>query len=376
MITAIDCRRINAPVIDGIGRFTLSLSKEIIKNTRSNEYFFICKDYESGEYIKSWFDKESKYSNYKIVCCPPGAVHDIWNLPRIIKKNNIDILFSPNYTTLPLKIFCKHVAVVHDLIPLIFPRYFRQAGYKFKLLLTNRLTVGLLINNFSHIIAVSNNTKEDIVKYFQTDKNKISVITEGVDFKTSGADKKKFKEKYNLPDKYILYLGRCDPYKNIDMLIRIYSRLGKWQEDYKLVLVGKEDKRYTPLLKDLARELNLSDKIIFTDFVLTDELPAIYENASLLVHPSLYEGFGLPILEAMSYGLPVVAFRTSSIPEVAGEFAVLTESYSEDQMLNAIIDLLSDEEKRKELGQKAMERSKKFTWEQTAEQVLEILKHA
>lgn len=366
MKIGIDCRFIQYKHIDGIGRFTLSLCREFFKNNQSNQYYLICNSPDQIEFLKSRLTTEYQES------CVKYFIAKFFQLPAIIKNNKINIFFSPNYITVPLSSICPHIVVVHDLIPLLFSQYFNKASLKFRLFFTNKWVINSILKNITHIISVSGSTKNDIVKHLGIQENKISIITEGAD-KIDIDLQKQIIDKYNLPCKYILYVGRFDPYKNISLLLKIYSQLEDLKEIFFLVLAGKEDRHYTPYLKQMAKDLNINDKVIFLGFVPPDELPPIYRKAELLVHPSMYEGFGLSVLEAMTYGTPVIAFNVSSIPEVTGDCGVLINPYDEKAFLQGIIDLLTNENKRNELATKAKQRASNFTWDRTAREVLEIL---
>jgi len=369
MKIGLDCRFIKYQQIDGIARFTLSLYRELVKTLNPYEYYLICQSHNQIDFLKSWL------KDRPLTCGPCNyVIANFFQIPAIIKKEKINIFFSPNYITLPLSFFCSHIVVVHDLIPFLFPQYFKEASLKFRLFFKNNLFIKFILKNVNHIITVSTSSKNDIVKYTGIQENKISVITEGVDkIDIQSSQIEQIINKYKLPAKYILYVGRYDPYKNISLLLKIFSRLGDLKENFFLVLAGKEDERYTPFLKELAKELNIEDKVIFLGFVTPEELPAIYQKSTILVHASLYEGFGLSILEAMNYGTPVVAFNTSSIPEVLKDCGILVPAYDENAFSNAITELLTNEDKRHELITKAKERAAKFNWANTAQQVLDII---
>jgi len=175
--------------------------------------------------------------------------------------------------------------------------------------------------------------------------------------------------KYNLPKKFILFVGTIEPRKNIKRLIEAYNIVSPQEP---LVIVGKKGWFYKEIFKEIE-ELNIKDKIIFLDYLPGKDLPYLYNKAICFIYPSLYEGFGLPPLEAMACGCPVITSSTSSLPEVVGNAAVLIDPGKTREMVVAIEKILGSRKLRDELRQKGIVQSKKFSWRKTSEQILEIL---
>lgn len=175
---------------------------------------------------------------------------------------------------------------------------------------------------------------------------------------------------------YILYVGTIEPRKNIDGIIRCYARLrGTLSELPQLVIAGGWGWKYEKI-KELVRELNIEEQIIFTGYVGEDDLAVLYKNAGLLFYPSFYEGFGLPPLEAMCYGIPVICSNTSSLPEVVGDAAIKVDPYGLDEMYNALFKMCTDKALRQNFAKRALERSKQFSWEKAARETLAVFEEA
>ncbi len=279
---------------------------------------------------------------------------------------------APHYNVPVLKGGTKLVVTIHDLIHWIFRKDFfspLQAAY-----------AGWMLKQASlrsdHIITVSERTKLDLIKYFNADAKKISVIYEGVSsrFKPvqDAAQLEKMKMKYQLPESYFLYVGLIKPHKNVLTLIRLFKQLRKeGLVKSSLVLIGKKDKHYPPGLEELTH-LKTGEGIIYLPFVETEELVLLYNGALALVHPSLYEGFGLTLLEAMACGTPVIACRTSSIPEVAGHAAWLVDPSVPGEMKDAMAEMERTPVLRMEYGKKGIVQAGRFRWDDAAKKTLEV----
>lgn len=237
-------------------------------------------------------------------------------LPRIYKEQQSRLLFSP-IPEAPLGSHCRSVVVVHDLIPLRFP------NWKSPLTQYVRHYVPRVLKQAEHIICNSIATAQDVIQFFQIPAQKITSIPlahNAQHFRVSIAPSPP-----NRP--YFFYIGRPDPYKNLH---RVIWALATLPADYQLLIAGSPDRRYTPLLQAQIQELGLTDRVLFLDYVSYDQLPLLYGQAIALVFPSLWEGFGFPVLEAMSCGTPVITSNLSSLPEVAGDAAILVNPYDQN----------------------------------------------
>jgi glycosyltransferase involved in cell wall biosynthesis len=221
------------------------------------------------------------------------------------------------------------------------------------------------------IITISHFSKREIMRHLKVPESKIHVTYCGIDRKFKPTEcPVSLKQKYSLPDKYVLYVGNHQPLKNLQGLIKGFAQCQS-KGNYFLVIGGKKDPRRTETY-NLIREHSLEDRVIFSGFIQSEDLPAIYSAASLFVFPSYYEGFGLPPLEAMACGTPVICSNTSSFPETVGDAAIMV-SPGDTILLSKEIDrILADKELQKDMIEKGLQQVKKFSWDETAAQTIEI----
>jgi glycosyltransferase involved in cell wall biosynthesis len=282
-----------------------------------------------------------------------------FQLPKIYQKLKSQLLFSP-IPEAPLYTNCRFIVMSHDMIPLRFPKRFSP------LTPYHLYYVPQVLNQAQHIICNSHATAKDLVEFFHIPSNKITPIP-------LAYDSSHF-QFLNLPTRnYFLYIGRQDPYKNLQGLITAFSALPH-RNDYELWLAGPYDKRYSPLLETQTQELGINHLVKFLNYVSYDELPIIINQALALVFPTLWEGFGLPVLEAMACGTPVITSNISSLPEVAGDAAILINPYNIEEITAAMKIIINDSETRKQLSQKGLKRADQFSWEKTGSATVEVLK--
>ncbi|MBK1990774.1 glycosyltransferase family 4 protein [Sphaerospermopsis aphanizomenoides BCCUSP55] len=282
-----------------------------------------------------------------------------FQLPKIYKNLKSQLLFSP-ISEAPLYSNCRFIVMSHDMIPLRFPKPFSP------LTPYHRYYTPQVFNQALHIICNSEATARDITDFYQIPTNKITPIP-------LAHDRTHFRF-LNLPTRnYFLYIGRQDPYKNLHRLITAFSALPN-RGDYELWLAGPTDKRYTPLLKTQVEELGINHLVKFLNYVPYSEVPIIINQALALVFPSLWEGFGFPVLEAMACGTPVITSNVSSLPEVAGDAAILINPVNNREITSAMQATINDSQMRKHLSQKGINRASQFSWETTGKDTLEVLR--
>ncbi|MEY3403072.1 MAG: hypothetical protein RLZZ86_2688 [Cyanobacteriota bacterium] len=282
-----------------------------------------------------------------------------FQLPKIYQKLKSQLLFSP-IPEAPLYTNCRFIVMSHDMIPLRFPKRFSP------LTPYHLYYVPQVLNQAQHIICNSHATAKDLVDFFHIPSNKITPIP-------LAYDSSHF-QFLNLPTRnYFLYIGRQDPYKNLQRLITAFSALPN-RNDYELWLAGPDDQRYSPLLEIQTQELGINHLVKFLNYVPYDELPIIINQAIALVFPTLWEGFGLPVLEAMACGTPVITSNISSLPEVAGDGAILINPYHIEEITAAMKMIINDSETRKQLSEKGLKRVNQFSWEKTGLATVEVLK--
>lgn len=319
-------------------------------------------------YSKEELEQLNKYREHgcKIQSC--NWFHDTWYkylwqlLPipySLFFNKKVDVTIFPNFIV-PPGVKGKSIAIVHDMAYKACPETVRE---KTKWWL--RKTMKGSCRRANHIVTVSHFSKEELMKYLKIKSNKITVIQNGVEqgLYHPNYDKKQIEEvkkKYHINEKYFLYLGTLEPRKNIVRIIRAYEKLQKKQENIpKLVLAGGKGWLYEEIF-ELVKTLCLEDKIIFTGYVGTEEAPKLMCGAEGFLFPSLYEGFGMPVIEAMACGVPVITSNTTSLKEIAEGAAILVNPESEKDIYHALKILIQDDNQK--WREKAMERIKNYTW--------------
>jgi glycosyltransferase involved in cell wall biosynthesis len=264
------------------------------------------------------------------------------------------------------------VATIHDMIPLLWPQW---VTYKHRLVVM--AAYARLRRQADCIITPSEATKADVVNHLHISPQRIVVIPWGCEarFQPHGNPEHlaAVQQRYRLPAQYLLFVGTLEPRKNLITLLHAYARLRAegHAKDVKLVIAGRMGWLYADIFA-AVRTLALDTEVIFTGFVHDTDLPALYRGAHLLVFPSLYEGFGLPILEAMASGVPVVTSTTASMPEVAGDAALLVDPHQPEAIAAGIAQVLSQDQLRQAMIEKGLDRAQRFTWERVAQRTLEV----
>ncbi|AMM40600.1 glycosyl transferase family 1 [Candidatus Desulfofervidus auxilii] len=342
MIIGIDIRWLS---FKGTGLYTYlsNLLTVLLEIDRKNQYIFFYN--ESKEKIFPY----QKNLTYKRVSAKPFLFKEKFLFFEILKRNKLDIFFEPHFN-LPLLLPKKLpvILTIHDLTPLIFPQFFSffERIY-FRSILTHA------IKRANHIIAVSKYTKDCLKKRFSK-LPKISVIYQGRP-KLNNAEST---TDLSIPLPYILYFGNKRGYKNYKRVIEAYGMLRTRLSQYHLVIVGINGQS--------------SENIIFLKNISETEKALLYKKASLFVFPSLNEGFGFPLLEAMQVGVPVITSNLSSLPEVAGRAAYFVNPFEVDEISEGMYKLLTNKGLRKELIKRGLQRSRIFSWNETAQKYLKI----
>lgn len=363
MRIAIDARGINFYNGTGIGTYTENVLKNLINIDNTNNYHV----YWSGNNYES-----IKKENCKIVMTSKKHQRFFEDnyFPANISNENIDIYHMPqNGIGLSEVISCKKIVTIHDLIPYVMPETVGR-GYLLKFL----KEMPLIIENSDGIITVSEFSKRDILRFFPIDESRIFVTPLAADKKYAPIDKNYcrnfLKDVYNLTNPFILYLGGFSERKNVASVLTAFSKVYKdLNKNYNLVIVGGYKDASQRLVK-LTNELGIDSHVIFTGFVPEEHLPIFYNGCDTFIYPSFYEGFGLPPLEAMNCGTPVIVSNLTSIPEVVGDAGILINPYDISEISLAIGNLLSNEKLKTELSYKGLNRAKEFSWQNTAQNTL------
>lgn len=286
------------------------------------------------------------------------------------KKERLDIIHNPKSAISRLKP-CRTVATIFDLIPVTNPeteKWMARVYWKLQIPIAARYA--------DFVITSSEFAKKEIIGRYGTPGDRIKVIPISYNSHcrpiVSGPEAEAVRKKYFIPDKYLLYVGTIQPRKNIGTLIKAYSSLAKAGKImHKLVITGRKGWLYGPLF-ELIKNEGMEEKIVFTGFVPDEELPYIYNGADLFVYLSLFEGFGIPPLEAMACGVPVICSNTTSLPEVVGDAGILVAPADQKAVEEAILRIIGNPSLRKEMREKGLVQASRFSWERTARETLEV----
>lgn len=364
----IDGKEANVPQRLGSGQVAFEILKNIHELDHENNYTILLSNRPMPD-----LPKERNGWKYKIL--RPGRLWTRIAVPLYYHLSKIkpDVILSPTHY-IPRFIKAKRVPIIFDLAFIHYPQMFKKDDlYK----LTNWTKTSVLES--AHVITISQSSKKDIVGTYKISENKVTVAYPGYDdrifriIKDTG-EIEKIQRKYKISGNYIIYIGTVQPRKN---LLRLISSIKKI-DDIKLVVVGKirgkgKQGWMNEEILEEPKKLGIEEKIIFTDFVPVEELPLLITGSKAFILPSLWEGFGIPILEAMACGVPVITSNVSSLPEVVGDAGLLVNPESETQIEQAIRLLVTDKKLHDKLSKRALEQVKKFSWQKMAEEVIKVL---
>jgi glycosyltransferase involved in cell wall biosynthesis len=360
---AIDARKLRDY---GIGTYVRNLLRHLARIDRATEYVLFTQpaDIELGSELGE---------NFRTVVERAGAysVKEQLTIPMDLRREGIDLFHAPHYVLPPLTP-CKSVVTIHDCIHLRFPQYLpNRFAYAYA-----RSSLWVATHRASRVLTVSEASKRDILRYFHVPEAKIDVIYNAIDDRLGeplcDEEIAQVRERYQLTDPFVLYAGNIKPHKNLERLIEAFHmfRRGGF-EQVKLLIIGDEISQYATLRRAVHRH-KLHKHVRFFGFVPDKTLAALYRLASVFVFPSLYEGFGLPPLEAMASGTPVITSNVSSLPEVVGDAALLIDPYDSAEIANAIRRVLTEPALAADLRQRGLARVKDFSWERSVARVRDI----
>lgn len=372
MKIVIDLRWVRSEVLDGIARVSLSVTAELLKQHPDWTFILLFEQESQRQFCIKWMQQRGRWQANKISVLLGFDAHSPRNRLQLwpqIRKYEPDLFFSFYYLFHPVPI--PAICMVHDLIPVRFPDYFSLATTMFKMLMTRPQALRYILGYARQIVTVSEHSKQDLIHVLGIPERQISLCHPGVD--PASGNRSDFPP-LDLPADYLLCVARPDPHKNFRGLIEAYAALpAELRAKHSLVLAGPEDERYSPGLQRLVQERGLGEHVIFTGAVQSEDLANLYAHARLFVFPSLYEGFGLPVLEAMVQGIPVITSQVSSMPEVAGEAAVLIDPEQTTDITAAMIRLLEDAELSQKLSKSGKHRAAQFSWQESARELSTIL---
>jgi glycosyltransferase involved in cell wall biosynthesis len=357
---AIDARKLHD---FGIGTYIRNLLRHLARMDRETEYVLLCQEKDRqvgpslGENFRSVVDTS-----------PPYSVREQVSVPLALSRAHVDLFHAPHYVLPPLA-RCRSVVTIHDCIHLRFPQYLPHRfalGYA-------RGSLWLATRVSNRILTVSEASKRDILQFFDVPADKISVIYNGIDDRfwsePSEAEVVRVRERFQLEGDFVLYAGNVKPHKNLERLIDAFHAVRQSGLDHlKLVVIGDEISKYAGLRRAVHR-YNLHKYVRFLGYMPDETLAVMYRLARVFVFPSLYEGFGLPPLEAMASGTPVVTSNVSSLPEVVGDAAVLVDPYDAGSIADGIRRVLSEPGLRTQLREAGFARAAEFSWERSVKQI-------
>jgi glycosyltransferase involved in cell wall biosynthesis len=352
----IDCRKISD---GGIGTYIKNLLR-CWKRQKVDAEFFLFSHSDDHRHFEEFRD----FARILKHDYPKYSLRELFLFKKPIVDLGIGLFFSPHYT-LPMNLPCPSIVTIHDLIHLRMPVEHGVLGRVYA-----RSVIGRACKNSDIILTVSEFSKSDISELFPKFKNKIRVVYNGIDRSVykplPKSEVENFRKGKSLPDEFMLYVGALKRHKNPGALANAVNKLA-----IPLVILSNDDAIFEGKLYPEIKDKNLLKLIQLEN---EKEIVALYNSATLLFHPSLYEGFGLPPLEAMSCGLPVVCSNKTSLPEVVGDAAVTFSPENRDEMLKALKSVWDDRETRIILSARGLERASKFSWDDTARTSFDILR--
>ena len=363
MRVAIDARKLHDY---GIGTYVRNLVHELSRRDDDAEYVLLCApaDVESLKQLGPRFTPVVERSgNY--------SIREQFGVPLTLARTRIDLFHAPHYVV-PALTTRKYVVTIHDCIHLRFPQYLPNRAALFYA----QKMMSMAAKRSKRVLTVSEASKADILHYLGVPASKVEVIYNALDQRLAAPRTQeeidRVRERFQLNSPFILYTGNIKPHKNLDRLIEAFYLVRRGGlEDLKLLIIGDEISKY-PNLRRLVHRYQLHQHVRFLGFVPDATLAVLYQLASVFVFPSLFEGFGLPTLEAMASGTPVITSNVSSLPEVVGDAAVLIDPMNPNAIADAIGRVLGDTSLRAELVRRGRERVKRFSWERSAARVHEV----
>ncbi|MBU3957128.1 glycosyltransferase family 4 protein [Patescibacteria group bacterium] len=359
----------------GSNQYAFELIKAIYQLDKKNQYTVFLPSSSLPD-----LPKERKNWQYQVVS--PRKLWNIFGLPRALYQQKPDIVFNPGHYS-PLFSPAPLIVSIMDLGYLRFPEQFTKPIY-WKL----KLWTGLSIKRARHIFAISESTKNDIIEYYRVSPDKITVTYPGYDrdkfnIRVKEREGEKVKRKYKIKGDYILFLGTLKPNKNIEGLLEAFKLVAsdQWlvirkkkpvtshRSPITLVIAGRKGWLFQSIFEKV-KELSLEDKVIFTDFVPEDDVSVLMKGAKVFVLPSFWEGFGIPVVEAMACGTPVVVSNAGSLPEIVGEGGVIVNPYNPEEIARGIKKAIDNKD---DLIKKGLKQAQKFSWQECAKKTIKVL---
>ena len=350
----------------GIGTYIQNLLRELAKIDRQNEYVLFTRPRDVsvaaslGENFRAVPNRSAHYS-----------IGEQISIPLAVKREHLDLFHAAHYV-LPALTPSKTVVTIHDCIHLMFPEYLpHHLGYAYA-----RAALYTAAHKSDRIFTVSEQSKRDILKFFKVPPEKIVVTPNAIDERVIAPPTEEHvtqtRERYQLSHSYLLYVGNIMPHKNLERLIEAFHLVRtQGRSELELLIIGAEISKLQALRRAVHR-YDIHRYVRFLGYVPDETLAVLYRLASVFVFPSLYEGFGLPPLEAMASGTPVVTSNVSSLPEVVGDAAILVDPYSAQAIADGILKVLRSTHLRDDLRRRGLKRSQEYSWARSVQRVREI----
>lgn len=352
----------------GIGTYVRNLLRQLGRQDVTNEYVVFCRaaDCDGIEELGPRF-------RAVIETAGPYSIAEQFALPMDLRRAGAELFHAPHYVLPPLTP-CRSVVTIHDCIHLRFPQYLpSRIGYAYA-----RGQMWTATHQAARVITVSEASKRDILRYFNIPESRIDVIYNAIDDRfwqePHAEEVMHVRERYRLNDPFVLYAGNIKPHKNLERLIESFHLMRQHTPELsnvQLLIIGDEISKYATLRRAVHRH-KLHKHVRFFGFVSDQTLAALYRLADVFVFPSLYEGFGLPPLEAMASGCPVITSNVSSLPEVVGDAALMIDPYDSAAIADAMTRVLTTPALREDLQRRGLVRARGFSWERSIQRVREI----
>lgn len=350
----------------GKGWYTFNIVRELLEQDTGNEYIL---------YSNTTKNPFKNAKNAQLKCIKESSPKWHFKVLKDLRQNPVDLFFAPTSYIIPAFApkSLRVIITVHDLVAFLFP-----GTHSFKATLIERLTLKKALRKAEKVFVVSENTKKDLLEHFDYPASEIhETPCAPSDFFREAVreeELQKFKDSQKLPEKFILAVGTLEPRKNFATLIKGFVNFKKRHPDYKLVIVGKKGWKFKQIEESLEK-YNMKEEVIFPGYIKGEDLHKMYQLAQVFVFPSLYEGFGIPPLEAMASGCPVVSSNVASLPEVVGDAGLLIDPNNSYKMAEAVADLIDRDNVRATMIERGFKQAEKFTWKRSARIVLDIFNH-
>ena len=380
MRIGVDIRGLLTGQKSGIEQYTIKLLEHLLKLDQGNTYVLFYVAYrDMDKRVKDLLTEFSflKQGNVEVRKLKwvniPLLLHAVWkplDWPKADKVcGGLDVMWLPSPRLLPVSKQCRTVITFHDLIFELFPQFYTWRSKLWQW----QMSYPYLARWADNIIAVSKSTKNDLIKIYNVDNNKVRVIYEGVDDEyfqpLNHKEIMQVKKKFSINSNFIYYIGSIEPRKNISAIVRAFACLPS--NDLKLVISGAKSWLTESMFEEI-KTLKLENSIIFTGSVSEQEKIILLNQAQVFLFPTLYEGFGLPVLEAMAAGCPVITSNVSSLPEVVEGAAILVDPNNQAEINRALEDIINNESLAKSLSVKGKLQARKFNWNKAAQQTLNV----